>query len=194
MSLAKDWERILAWYGANTPPGTLSVRAGATQQQLAELEALIGTPLPEDFRESYALHNRTDRGILFYGKLHSLDGIAAEWQQCRKWQEEDGYGKGSDWRPRQLESPEIRPYWWGPLRLPITDNGGGDPVTLDLDPMRNRGTRGQIIKVNHEVGPINVLAPSFAAWLARIAGELESGVHAYSEGDLMVCPVAWRRE
>jgi hypothetical protein len=33
-----------------------------------------------------------------------------------------------------LESPEIKPIWWNQLRLPLTDNGGGDPVTLDMDP------------------------------------------------------------
>ncbi len=194
MSIAKDWRRIPAWYGREHPEPR-SPSPGATQKQLTDLETLIGTHLPDEFCESYTLHNGTGGGsILYYGLLHSLEGIATEWKMYRKWQEENGYGKGFDWRPAELVSPEIRPYWGGPLRLPITDNGGGDPVTLDLDPMKKRGTRGQIIKLNHEVGPINVLAPSFAAWLERIAGELEAGIHADSQSGWMVCPVAWGRK
>lgn len=193
MSVAKSWGRILKWYDANTPSGTLSVCSGATREQVAELEALVGQRLPQDFRASYELYNGTDAGrVLFYGSLHSLAGISSEWQMYRKWQEEDGYGKGANWKPAQLKSREIKPIWWSPLRLPLTDNGGGDPVTLDLDPAAS-GTRGQIIDFNHEVGPIKVLGTGMGDWLDRIAGELESGIHAYSEDSLMVCPVAWGR-
>jgi cell wall assembly regulator SMI1 len=193
MGLAESWERILKWYGANTPEGTLTPSHGATRDQLGELEALVGERLPDDFQESYLLHDGTREGwLLFHGSLRSLAGIAKEWQMYRKWQDEDGYGKGADWQPVQLESPEIKPIWWSPLRLPITDNGGGDPVTLDLDPAPT-GKRGQIIKFNHEVGPINLLGSGMGDWLAWLATELESGIHAYSESSMMVCPVAWGR-
>ncbi|MBA4068131.1 MAG: glucan biosynthesis protein [Isosphaera sp.] len=186
MGVATGWKRILKWYGANTPEGTLSMRPGATREQIAELEAWVGQKLPADFRESYSRYNGSDGWILHYGSLRSLTEIATEWQMFQKGHEEGWFGS-----PTQLESPKIRPLWWTPLRLPITDNGGGDPVMLDLDPAPS-GSRG-VIKFNHEVGPINVLGPSMSGWLDRIAEQLEAGVHAYSEDSLMVCPVAWGR-
>lgn len=217
-SVARSWDRILAWYNAKTPPGTLSANPGATERQLAELESLVGTHLPEDFQESYRLVDGTGRGwLLYHGSLLSLAQIAAEWQKYRKWWVEQGYFEGPAFRPRQLESPEIKPVWWTTRRLPITDNGGGDPVMLDLDPASG-GTRGQIIDTSHEVGPTSVLVrprrrvdqpylwdmgnetdpiaglgTGMAGWLAQIAYELESGVHAYSKSSKMVCPVAWGR-
>ncbi|MBO0698819.1 MAG: SMI1/KNR4 family protein [Zavarzinella sp.] len=221
MTVARSWDRIFAWYDANTLPGTLVGNRGATERQLADLEALVGTRLPDDFRESYRLLDGTrGRWLLYHGWLLSLAEIADQWQTCREWQAQPEYGKGPAYQPRQLESPEIKPVWWTPLRVPITANGGGDHDMLDLDPAAG-GTRGQVIHFSHEVGPVNLLVgprrrrrradqPSLwddgdeadpgsalgtgmAGWLAQIADELESGVHAYSESSQMVCPVAWGR-
>ncbi len=191
MNVAKSWKRILAWHKANTPAGTFSVSHGATRQELLELESLIGTTMPKTFRESYILHNGTARTwLLHHGSLHTLDGIATEWRMYSKWQEENGYGTFPTWHPTQLESMAIKPIWWGPLRLPITDNGGGDPVTLDFDPAED-GSVGQVIKFNHEVGPINILAYGFGEWLDGIASELEAGKYIYDEDESMVWPLAW---
>ncbi len=218
MGVARSWSRILAWYDAHTPAGTLRLCPGATEQEITELEALVGTRLPDDFRESYSLANGTCRGwLLYHGSLLPLTGIMAAWQTYRQWQAEWGYGTGPEFQPRQLQCAEIKPVWWTPLRLPLTDNGGGDHDMLDLDPAPG-GTRGQIIHMSHEVGPTELLVrprrradqPSLwgeaqetdstaaprtgmAGWLAQIADELESGVHAYSESSMMVCPVAWSR-
>jgi cell wall assembly regulator SMI1 len=216
--VARSWDRIFAWYDANTPPGTLAANPGASERQVAELESLVGTRLPDEFRASCRLLDGTRRGwLLYHGALLPLAGIAAEWQWYRK-QAEQGYGEGPDYECRQVESPEIKPVWWTPLRLPITDNGGGDHDMLDLDPAAG-GSRGQIIHMSHEVGPVCLLVRprrrrtdqlslwddgdesdpvaalgrGMAGWLAQIADELESGVHAYSESSLMVCPVAWGR-
>lgn len=219
-SIAWNWDRILAWYKENSPPGTLEAAPGATERQLAEFESLVGTPLPDDFRESYRLVDGTRRGwLLYYGPLLSLTSIGAEWQRYKKWQMEPGFGQGPAFRPQHLESPEIKPVWWTPLRLPITDTRGGDhDVMLDLDPARG-GTRGQIIDMSRRVGPISVLVQSrrrradqpdlpgmgdeidpvaalgtgMAGWLAQIADELASEVHAYSESYGMACPIAWGR-
>lgn len=220
MSVARSWDRIFAWYDTNTPPGTLIGNPGAGERQLGELESLIDARLPDDFRASYRLLDGTRRGwLLHHGSLLPLAGIAGEWRWYRD-QSEQGYGQGPDYRPRQLESPEIKPLWWTQLRVPLTENGGGDHEMLDLDPAPG-GARGQIIHMSHEVGPTRLLVrhrqrrrradqlslwddddgtdlvtsvgTGVAGWLAQIADELESGVHAYSESSLMVCPLAWGR-
>jgi hypothetical protein len=45
---------------------------------------------------------------------------------------------------------------------------------IDLDPAAG-GVVGQLLEFDHEVGPRCVLAPSFTAWLQRIATGLEEG-------------------
>lgn len=192
MSLRDSWKRIRAWHKANTPPETFEPAPGASNEELTQLESLIGMKLPREFQESYRIHNGTSGSwLLYFGMLRSLAGIAKEWSTYSQWQKSNGYGLGSDWQPVQLEDPEkIKSIWWNPRRIPISDNGGGDPVTLDLDPA-NAGTIGQIIRLNHEVGPINVIARGFAEWIEQIACDLEAGKFVYDEDNLMVHPIDW---
>jgi hypothetical protein len=59
---------------------------------------------------------------------------------------------------------------------------------IDLDPPPE-GTRGQVILYDHEVGPMRVVAPSFSAWLARIAAALEAGKLVWREQARQVEPL-----
>jgi cell wall assembly regulator SMI1 len=189
--VTESWKRIAAWYGVNTPPGTLRPPPGAAEGLLRETEAKLGTRLPEDVREFYRLHDGLGGSwLLHHGELLSLAGVLRQWEMYCEWQRKDGYGIGPDWEPQQLSGP-IKPVWWNPRRIHLTDNSGNHR-TLDLDPLPG-GRLGQILWHDHEVGPVEVLAPSFAAWLSGMADELEAGVHGYSESSRMVCPVAWGR-
>ena len=73
--IASAWQRISAWYAANTPAGTLVLAPGATEEELAQFENAIGFPLPQDLRFSFALHNGTlnEGFLLHFGELLSLE-------------------------------------------------------------------------------------------------------------------------
>ena len=190
MSIRETWYRIRSWHKKITPPATFRVNRGTTERRLARFEETLGTSVPSEFRDSYLAHNGTGESwLLYHGSLLSLDGILRFWNRYKLWQREKGYGVGEDWVPHNINGP-IKPLWWNVRRLPITDNGGGDPVTVDLDPA-NGGTVGQIIKVNHEVGPTNVLATDIGAWLEEIATGLEAGRYVYSEEGMQVQPTEW---
>ena len=139
MSIENSWRKICEWYRFNTPPGTFEPSTGASKDELAQLQSLVGVDLPRDFHDAYRIHNGTNDGWLAnHGMLLSLDKIARQWTRFLQMQNEDGYGL--DWPLRDLEEPsKIKSVWWNPLRIPITDNGGCDPVTLDLDPAANVG-------------------------------------------------------
>ena len=185
MSLERDWRRIADWYAANTPSG-LPLARGASESRIAAWEQTLGLSLPADLRESYRLHNGTGGVfLLYFGELMTLDGVERMWRRYGDWQRDNGYGVGDDW-VTQAEGP-IKPFWWSPARVPLTDNGGGDPVFLDLDPAKG-GRRGQLIKYNHEVGPQFVLARSFAGWLGEIADGLEAGRFVYNVEAETVAP------
>jgi cell wall assembly regulator SMI1 len=186
MDIQEVWQRILAWHQLNAPRGKFRLARGASAKRIASLERLIEQPLPNDLRESYQLHDGTaGTWLLFYGEVMPLDGIGRMWERYREWQK-TGYGIGPDWKTHAIQGP-IKPIWWSTLRIPITDNGGGDPVMIDLDPAKG-GRRGQVIAYNHEIGPKQVLARSFAGWLEKIANALEAGEYVYIEEAGTVAP------
>ncbi len=179
--LEHKWQRILAWHKRNVPRGMFRLARGVSEKRITDLEKLIGQPLPEDVRKSFRLHDGTaGTWLLFHGAVMPLGEIARMWERYREWQK-TGYGIGPDWETNALRGP-IKPIWWSTRRIPITDNGGGDPVMLDLDPARG-GCRGQVIAYNHEIGPLHVLARSFAGWLGKIADGLEAGKYVYIAGE-----------
>jgi cell wall assembly regulator SMI1 len=185
MSVRESWERIASWYDRNTRPGKFWRAPGASESQIDALEEALGSRLPEDVRESYRLHNGTS-WLLHYGEVMALGDVEAVWRRYGGWQRDDGYAVGASWQPREIKGP-IKPIWWSPLRIPITDNGGGDPVMLDLDPAEG-GTRGQVIDFNHEVGPLGVLASGWAEWLGAIADGLDAGEYVFHESEETVAP------
>jgi cell wall assembly regulator SMI1 len=185
MSLREVWKRIAAWHKENAPPKRFTLAKAASRRQFDAFERSLGLHLPDDIRESYLLHNGTG-WLLYFGEVMPLGAVEAMWRRYGEWQRENGFGLGADWQPRDIKGP-IKPIWWSPLRVPLTDNGGGDPVMLDLDPGKG-GPRGQIIKFNHEVGPINVLAGSWSEWLTGIANGLEAGKYVYIESEDTVAP------
>lgn len=185
MSIEQSWKRIAKWYSDHTPNG-LPLADGASPEQIVAFEEFVGQPVPADVRESYSLHNGTGgRFLIYFGELMTLDSIEKMWQRYGEWQKADGYGIGDDWKT-SAKGP-IKPYWWSPSRIPLTDNGGGDPVFLDLDPARN-GRIGQLLEYSHETGPKLVLARSLSEWLAEIATDLEQGKYVYIEDAETVAP------
>jgi cell wall assembly regulator SMI1 len=91
---------------------------------------------------------------------------------------------GSDsWAPDSIDGP-IKPSFWNPKRICLTDNSG-DHLILDLD-TPDEGLRGQIIDHSHEVGPQTMVATSWADLLHQLADDLEAGVYVYVEEEEMV--------
>src|SRR5688572_13123427 len=56
-AITQSWKVIEAWLRENAPDVKRSLRPGATPKAIAELEAKIGTPLPDDVKASYRIHD-----------------------------------------------------------------------------------------------------------------------------------------
>ncbi len=162
--ISETWKRIVAWHAANTPGGTFCLADGATEAEVCSFESMIGSPLPEDIRESLLLHNGgEDAWLVHYGELLSLAGMTQQWHLYRQLREADPDG---GLEPRCIEGP-IKPVWWYPKRVHLTDNSG-DHIMADCDPAGG-GRYGQIIEHSHEIGPTKVLAWSWREFLAQLA-------------------------
>ena len=187
LTIANNWQRIHDWYQKNTPEDTLVLADGASADEIKELETALGARLPDDVRESLALHNgaANEGYLLYHGELLSCSRILEIWQMYQGMQQREGFGLGDDYQTDALQGP-IRPVYWDGLRIPLTDNSG-DAAMLDLQPA-DGGHAGQIIEFDGEVGPKAVLATSFSVWLEQLADELEQGKHVYIEDAGCVAP------
>jgi cell wall assembly regulator SMI1 len=179
MSVRESWQRIAKWAADNIPDGKFRLASGASSEQIDELEAVLGFPLPEDVRESYLAHNGTDETPFpFKNQEHSsLSFIAAVYPMYKTF----ATGPNNE-VATEVEGP-IKPIFWSLHRVPLTEDGGGSSLMIDLDPAEG-GTVGQVIEHNRDLGPVRVIATSWGELLKTIADDAEAGRYIYGkDGD-----------
>jgi cell wall assembly regulator SMI1 len=166
------WKRIDTWLQVNGMPIHAALGAGASPAAIRRAEARLQVRLPDDVRASYAVHDGSGFCALLPFPLLSLQRMVQEWTNWRELRQQ-GTFKGAESTP---EGP-IKTDWWNVRWIPFTHDGGGNHQCLDLDPAPG-GNAGQVINFDHEVGATGVLAPSFRAYLAAFADDLEAGCYA----------------
>ena len=172
------WDRIERWLAANVPNMLEGLNPGATTQEIAETEALLGVSFPDDVRASYLIHNgqALDSGGLIDGwELLSLENIHDQWSVWK-----DLLDGGDFAESRSEPRGPIVADWWHPKWIPLTYDGSGNHHSLDLAPAPG-GTVGQIIIMWHDDAERPLVAPSFRAWLEQFADGLEQGDYSYSD-------------
>ncbi|MDQ2686951.1 MAG: SMI1/KNR4 family protein, partial [Armatimonadota bacterium] len=117
------WQRIETWLAANAPQAIISLRAGASDTEIADAERRLGITLPDDVRSSYRIHDGQERdgyGPLPVEEFLSLERILDEWQV---WKDllDGGDFEGIESEP----SGPIRSDWWNPRWIPLTYDGCG---------------------------------------------------------------------
>lgn len=172
------WQRIEAALRATAPDLVAQMPDGASAVAIAALEARLGLALPDEVRELYALHDGSGGAEILpqwnYGRVNgvSLLPLNRVVSEREIWIEllDGGDFEGSEATP---DGP-IKQDWWNRRWVPVTSNGGGDHLCIDLDPAPG-GTVGQVIDFSHESGPKSVVASGLRAFLAAYADDLESG-------------------
>ncbi len=124
------------------------LRPGATPEAIEQLEKQINSTLPEDFKTFYLRHDGQQEydtfGVIGDEELLSINRIKGEWEIWKSLHD-DGIFQG------ETSSPEkgIKNDWYNPKWIPITSDGGGNNLCIDLDPTQE-GTPGQIIRLWHD--------------------------------------------
>lgn len=174
------WARLIHWTEINAPAVDFKLNAGATEEELENLEKLIQHTLPEDFKNFYRIHNGQSayrhNGLINTDVLMSINRISAECKQLKSFIER--YPE----RSPEISNTEnvIKNNWWNPLWVPIIDEGTGDFVCIDLDPLPN-GQNGQIMQMIHDDYYRPLLDNSFHKWFENYIIALEAGEYVYSE-------------
>ena len=178
------WERLEAW-GEKSGAGSLRLRKGATEKQIAAAEKKMKLQFPKDFRASLLLHDgmASDEGepghfswLPGCDPLKPLSAMVQQWVDEREMDdgdEGDGEVDGDDVRLKAALHHE--------KRIPIagSDYWDGDNTYIDFAP-GSKGTAGQVITYTSECD-LTVLGTSFRNALERYVSMLESGKLVWHE-------------
>jgi cell wall assembly regulator SMI1 len=173
------WTKYEVWLGNEFSQGQQGLNQGATEDEIAALEAVLGARLPDDYRSLLRIHNgqKPDSvGLLWSDEFLSTSRILSEWQVMMKLLDEGQFLHRSESSPEHA----IKPDWWNPLWVPITSDGSGNLACLDLSP-GSAGTIGQVIDFDHETVHRCVLASSFREALQNYVRDVLAGKYAYSD-------------
>lgn len=174
MGIAANWQEVERWLRAHAPKVLARLPKGASAADLAYVEKTWRLGLPQELRESLAIHDGNASTFDLYGPdesplgmLLSLHEIVLAWRRLK---------------PLAGHKAEsiigVRKFWWHRKWLPVL-GGYGNHTCLDLDPARG-GKVGQVFVWAHDGGPIcDVVAPSYGALFARFVRELKEGRYRY---------------
>ncbi|MDE1207008.1 SMI1/KNR4 family protein [Tenacibaculum larymnensis] len=172
------WNRFKNWITSNAPHLSKELQPSVQPEEIKQLQQTIQTELPEDFIAFLSIHNGQNRnadGFIDAEELLSSDRIMDEW---KIWY--DLYQSG-DFDDSEAEpDEEIKNFWWNPKWIPITYDGSGNHLCIDMDPTEN-GTKGQIIRMWHDDSVREFIAPSFKVFFENYCINLENDIYAYSD-------------
>lgn len=174
---------------------------GAGEQEIMDTENLIGLRLPTDVRESFLLHNGSNRIWIGeeLGYLMPLDRpmhlskrasmayatVNQSWSILNH-----NLDNGIFDDPGFSSNPvgPVRSEHWIQEWIPLTYNECGDHLMLDMRPKKG-GRKGQIIVWDHEVGATRVIASDFLELLAQVRDDLKSGLLIYDSAAAVIKPL-----
>jgi molybdopterin molybdotransferase len=180
MTVRQSWKTIEQQLREHAPEISRRLSPPASAESIARLESTLKRRLPADFKESLAIHNgisqRTAHTPLVNNDcLCSTTEIAREWRMMKKLMDDghfdlDGEPGCPDTRTRKIKNDA----WWRTGWIPFTESDGNKFV-IDLDPPK-LGKKGQIFYFwNSGHSPREVVASSYADWLAQLANHLQRG-------------------
>ncbi|KAK8034333.1 hypothetical protein PG993_009328 [Apiospora rasikravindrae] len=196
--VSHTWGRIDSWAEENYPELWDQLCEGCTNNDINELEHQLDCSLPQDIRDSLAVHDGQERGgmptgIIFGSMLLDCEEIVQEWDQWRKVNHEflletnvvkpampsKAFG-GSSNQASSSRSKTVSPA--GAVQrayahqawIPLVRDWGGNNLAVDLAPGPT-GTWGQIILFGRDYDIKYVVARSWGHFLAVVADDLNSG-------------------
>lgn len=174
------WEKIEQWYAEQGASHLLN--PPASEQEITAAETQLGVSFPDEWRESMLRHNGTAEDGWLYGTLLEVKDIV---QRERGWREllEDGsFDSNVDHDASEGEDATQSGLWvagWIPLDVDGSSNGS----VVDMVPGPH-GVEGQILDMDHEVGPSGPQHDSLVEYLQAVLDELESGDYVYHDNGI----------
>jgi cell wall assembly regulator SMI1 len=175
---AETWQRVERWLSAHAPKVLARLPKGASEIALEEAEEVMGLALPQELRESLAIHDGADLYVYDSGRRDCPLGSPMAVREIaalhRRLVHLFGDGGNDEWAQ---PPPGVHGCWWHRAWVPALGHVNGDATCIDLDPAPG-GVRGQVFGWAHDGGPGVVYAADYPAVLAGFAADLEAGRYA----------------
>ncbi|RXZ83025.1 SMI1/KNR4 family protein [Paenibacillaceae bacterium] len=160
------------------PELAASLYPPAGEAEIAATEQEMGVKFPDALRELYKLHNgqHDDGPGLFFGlQFLSLEGMLAQW---KVWEElADDFAEEGDHYAVPAEA--IKEAYINVKWLPLSHDGGGNHLGMDLDP-GTAGVAGQVINFGRDEATKYVIAITLTDLLQFIAETVKDGHYTVS--------------
>lgn len=170
-TVSSVWAEIEQWYAERDAAHFLL--PPATAEDIATVEAQLGVSLPEEVVLSLRRHDGSRDSGWPAGTLLSCTGIVSEASVWRDLLTDGTFDDMVDFNATDdKDSQALKPGWWNTGWIPLDADGGGNGSVLDLSPGAG-GAVGQIIDMDHEVGPSGPTASDFIDYLRGRLDELE---------------------
>ncbi|MGF1579668.1 MAG: SMI1/KNR4 family protein [Gemmataceae bacterium] len=171
VSVARSWLRIRRRLNETLPVLVRELNEGASHEEVEELEASIGEPLPKDLKAYFRIHNGAlgSPGLFFGLELlptHEVQRNYGNWVSGV-----DEYPELDDWHASFPEGA-VQQRFLCPGWIPLTYDGGGNHIGVDMAP-GPKGRRGQVILFGSDDEQHSVVAWSWAEFLQLFAKLLE---------------------
>lgn len=166
------WRRYVAPLRKQHPEFDSYFAAGATAQELTEVDQAVGFKLPPDLRYLLAKHNGSNEAQVLPGwELFSTQRIVEEWRIWEELRRDQFVPDGNDCEP---EGPIRSDEWWRLGWIPFCGDGGGNHLCVDMDPPPE-GVAGQVISMWHDTPTRALITNSLTEFVEMIADKVESG-------------------
>jgi cell wall assembly regulator SMI1 len=183
---ANPWPAIIALIEQISPPTTATLRPPAVPEKLAQLEELIGRPLPQGYRAQLLTFDGQDASgvdwpLVGYNRFQSVDDVIA----CMREMSESF----ADEPVPGVRENKIRAVIWDRLWLPFAE-WQGQLLVLDLNPGEH-GILGQVFQYwpGYDIAADDaVLASSFEEFADRVLLRLGQGDFTVADGVLRLEP------
>lgn len=171
-------ENLKKWLKENIPHLENPFQNGANREELNKLEEKLHVQLPEDFKSFYILCNGQNADAPYItplGELLSLEGISFQWELWKSLMDNAVF-------QNNFSEPDkgIKNDWYNLKWIPVTYDGSGNHLCIDLDPA-DGGNVGQVITMWHDSPERERVAGSFTEWLALFVDQLNEGYFRYDE-------------
>ncbi len=182
--MQKTWETLdacLSKVAKQNPDFEYELNSGATDAEIATLQAALPYELPKDYIACLKIHNGEATGI---GVFDSEEFLSTEdvLFQYNIWKTllDDGTFEDEDGAYTCEPDVGTREDWWHTGLIPFTHNGGGDHLCLDLNPTQE-GHYGQIVRTWHDDLPRTIVASDFATWFGDYVAAVAAGDYVYDD-------------
>ncbi|MEH0153307.1 leucine-rich repeat domain-containing protein [Limibacter armeniacum] len=146
----------------------------ATEAQLMEVEKVTGLQLPEDLKSLYRMHNGESgyTGLFFGLPFLSLEKALQEWNLWVTIAGDDSFAS-IDSTIISVPTGHIKEQYANKKYFPISEDGGGNNIVVDLDP-DTKGQKGQIINSGRDETTRYVIAPNITAFIQFISAQIDN--------------------